>query len=145
MDLRSDKVVAGTCHAENIADDGRTNRGGARNGGEGGRFNVTKQTGSENAQTQRPEGPLSREKEIDACRRNGGQNRIDLRLAIERGGSHWLSQKLLRVKDSWDAENLESLKWSQHTYSELLELNILRSVNDSEIWNMSELGTEFRR
>ena len=79
------------------------------------------------------EGPLSREEEIDARRRNGGQNGIDLRLVIERGGARWFSNELLGIKDSRDTEN-----------SELLELNILRGINDSEIWNMRELGTELR-
>lgn len=46
---------------------------------------MTKQTRNERSKRNLPEGPFSREEEIDACWRNGGQNGIDLRLAIERG------------------------------------------------------------
>lgn len=106
MDMRTHKVVAGTREAKNVADDGGTDRGGARNGGEGGWFNVAKQTRNQTAEIKSPEGPLSREEEIDARRRNGGQNGIDLRLVIERGGARWFSNELLGIKDSRDAENL---------------------------------------
>ena len=59
MDMRTHKVVAGTRDAKNVADDGGTDRGGARNGGEGGWFNVAKQTRNQTAEIKSPEGPLS--------------------------------------------------------------------------------------